>query len=180
MRFAQTLLSGVFEIDVERHSDARGSFERIYCADEFGEHGLEPPGRQSAISRNTERATLRGLHVIPEVEGETKLVRCIRGRVFDVAVDLRPGSLTHGRYISTELSAERGNALFLPRGVAHGFITLEDNSDLLYQFSQPYRAGVEAGVRWDDPMLAVEWPLTPLVISERDLSLPLLAESVFA
>lgn len=180
MRFTPTLLPGVFEIDVERHADVRGSFERIYCAEEFAEHGLELPGSQSAISRNTKRATLRGLHVIPEAEGEAKLVRCIRGRVFDVAVDVRPGSATHGRHVSTELSAERGNALFLPRGVAHGFIALEDDSDLLYQFSQPYRPGVETGVRWDDPALAIEWPLAPQVISERDLSLPLLADSVFA
>jgi dTDP-4-dehydrorhamnose 3,5-epimerase len=180
MRFAPTLLPGVFEIDIERHADARGSFERIYCSAEFAEHGLELPASQSAISRNTRQATLRGLHVIPEAEGEAKLVRCIRGRVFDVAVDIRPGSPTHGRHIAAELSAERGNALFLPRGVAHGFITLENDCDLLYQFSRSHRPGVELGLRWNDPALAIAWPLTPQVISERDLSLPLLAESTFA
>jgi dTDP-4-dehydrorhamnose 3,5-epimerase len=118
--------------------------------------------------------------VIAEDDGEAKLVRCIAGRIFDVAVDLRSGSPTHGRHISVELSAERGNALYLPRGVAHGFVTLVDNSDLLYQFSRPYRPGVETGVRWDDPTLAIEWPVTPEVISDRDRALSLLAESGFA
>lgn len=180
MRFEPTGFAGVFAIETERHEDARGSFERIYCTDEFARLGLELPDRQAAISRNRLKGTLRGLHVIPEQDGEAKLVRCISGRVFDVAVDLRPGSPTRTQHFTIELSAGRGNALFLPRGVAHGFITLEDGSDLLYQFSREHRPGVELGLRWDDPALGIAWPITPSVISDRDRGLPLLHESAFA
>lgn len=176
MRFATTGIPGVTIIEVERHDDDRGSFARIFCADEFAEQNLELPIRQAAISANRRRATLRGLHFIPEEQGEAKLVRCIRGRVFDVAVDVRPQSSTFGRHVAVELSANRQNALYLPRGVAHGFITLEDDSDILYQFSQPHRSGIERGVRWDDPDVGIDWPIAPAVISERDRALPLFAD----
>jgi dTDP-4-dehydrorhamnose 3,5-epimerase len=176
MRFEPTAIPGVCEIEVDIHADDRGSLARTYCLDEFREHGLELPDRQSAISRNRARATLRGLHFIAEDVGEAKLVRCVSGRVFDVAVDLRRGSATFGRHVAAELSADKANALYIPRGVAHGFITLEDGSDILYQFSQPHRAGLEKGVRWDDPDIAIAWPLVPAVLSERDRSLPRLAD----
>ena len=176
MRFAETAIAGVHIIDVDKHEDPRGSFARVYCADEFRAQGLELPDRQAAISHSRAKATLRGLHFIDELEGEAKLVRCIRGRIFDVAVDLRPGSPTFARHITAELSAEEGNALHLPRGVAHGFLTLKDDCDIFYQFSQPHRAGLEKGVRWDDPQIGIAWPLAPAVLSERDRALPLLSE----
>ena len=176
MHFKATVIPGVHEIEVDIHSDDRGSFARVYCLDEFRAQGLELPDRQSAISRNPMKATLRGLHFIEEDLGEAKLVRCIRGRVFDVAVDLRRSSPSFGHHVAVELSEDKANALYIPRGVAHGFITLEDSSDLLYQFSQPHRAGLEKGVRWDDPDIAVAWPLVPTSISERDRSLPRLSD----
>lgn len=176
MRFKATAIPGVHEIEVDIHSDDRGSFARVYCLDEFRAQGLELPDSQSAISRNRLKATLRGLHFIEEDCGEAKLVRCISGRVFDVAVDLRPASVSFGRHVAIELSEHKANALYIPRGVAHGFITLEDSSDLLYQFSQPHRAGLEKGVRWDDPDIAIAWPLVPANLSERDQSLPRLSD----
>lgn len=172
MQFAKTPIGGVFAISSEIHADARGSFQRSYCSAEFAEHGLEPVEAQAAISRNSLAGTLRGLHFIPEGHGEAKLVRCISGRIFDVAVDLRPASPTYLRHVSVELDAELGGALYLPRGVAHGFITLEDGCDVLYQFSREHRPGVEKGVRWDDPDLAIDWPMKPTILSDRDSALP--------
>lgn len=176
MLFTATNIAGVIIVGADRHEDERGDFTRIFCADEFAEQHLELPISQAAISHNRRAATLRGLHFIPEERGEAKLVRCIRGRIFDVAVDVRAGSPTYGCHFAIELTADRQNALFLPRGVAHGFMTIEDDCDVLYQFSEPHRAGIELGVRWDDPDIAIAWPLEPAVISPRDRTLPLLAE----
>lgn len=173
MDFAETPIGGVFAISSNVHADTRGSFQRSYCGAEFTERGLEPVEAQAAISRNTRAGTLRGLHFIPEDHGEAKLVRCIAGRIYDVAVDLRPASPTHLQHVSIELDADRGAALYLPRGVAHGFITLEDGCDVLYQFSKAHRPGVEMGVRWDDPDLSIDWPVQPVVLSDRDRALPL-------
>lgn len=176
MRFQETAICGVHVVELDKHEDERGSFARIFCTNEFRSAGLELPDCQMAISKNRHKGTLRGLHFIDEEAGEAKLVRCIRGAVFDVAVDLRRGSSTFGRYFAVSLDAENALALFLPRGVAHGFLTLEDDSDLLYQFSQPHRPGLEKGVRWDDPDIGIEWPLDPIVMSDRDRALPFLAE----
>lgn len=176
MRFVATHIDGVHIVEAQPHADERGTFSRIYCADEFRAHGLELPDRQLAISQNRQAGTLRGLHYIAAAPGETKLVRCVRGRVFDVAVDVRRQSRTFGEHVSIELSAERPNALYIPKGVAHGFLTLEPDSDILYQFSQPYRAGVDAGVRWNDPTINIHWPREPAVLSERDRALPWLAD----
>ena len=172
MRFVATSVDGVHVVESESHSDERGTFTRIYCADEFRAHGLELPDRQFAISHNQWAGTLRGLHYIAAAVGEAKLVRCIRGRVFDVAVDVRRDSRTFGQHVSIELSVERPSALYIPPGVAHGFLTLEADSDILYQFSQPYRAGIEAGVRWNDPTINIRWPREPAILSERDRALP--------
>lgn len=172
MQFTATPIGGVFAISSEVHTDVRGSFQRTYCSATFVEHDLEPVEAQAAISRNTTTGTLRGLHFIPETDGEAKLVRCITGRIFDVAVDLRPTSPTYLLHIGFELDATLSNALYLPRGVAHGFITLQDCCDVLYQFSRAHRPGLEIGVRWDDPDLAIEWPSSPTVISDRDQKLP--------
>lgn len=176
MRFVATPIGGVHVIEMESHLDERGAFSRIYCADEFSAQGLELPDRQSAISRNQRAGTLRGLHYIVPDLGEAKVIRCIRGRVFDVAVDVRRDSPTFGLHVALELSAEGGSALYIPRGVAHGFLTLEAHCDLLYQFSQPHRAGLEAGVRWNDPTINISWPREPAILSERDSSLPWLCD----
>lgn len=175
MRFEKTRIPGVTIMEPTSVADERGQFTRIFCAEEFAAQGLELPTSQSAISSNTHRGTLRGLHYIPEERGEAKLVRCVKGRIFDVAVDMRRASPAFGSHLAVELSAERHNALFLPRGVAHGFITLEDDCDVLYQFSEPHRPGLERGLRWNDPSIAINWPLSPTVISERDSVLPFLA-----
>lgn len=172
MQFTATPIGGVFAFSGGVHTDARGSFQRTYCSAAFAEHGLESVEAQAAISRNTATGTLRGLHFIPEADGEAKLVRCIAGRIFDVAVDLRPTSPTYLQHISVELDAARSNALYLPRGVAHGFITLQDDCDVLYQFSRAHRPGLEMGVRWDDPDLAIKWPMPPTILSDRDRTLP--------
>jgi dTDP-4-dehydrorhamnose 3,5-epimerase len=176
MRFVATPIDGVHLIEAEPHSDERGTFSRVYCADEFRAHGLELPDRQIAISHNRRAGTLRGLHYIVAAMGEAKLIRCTRGRVFDVAVDMRRDSRTFGLHFATELAAERATALYIPRGVAHGFMTLEADSDILYQFSQPHRAGLETGVRWNDPTIGIQWPREPAILSERDRSLPWLAD----
>ncbi len=176
MQFTATAIAGVFTVASELHADMRGSFQRSYCAKDFAAEGLEPVEAQSAISRNVAKGTLRGLHFIPEADGEAKLVRCIAGRIHDVAVDLRPASPTYRHHVTATLDAERGNALYLPRGVAHGFVTLQDASDILYQFSRAHRPGMELGVRWDDPDLAIGWPEEPTIMSNRDRALPFLRD----
>ncbi len=175
MRVSPTAIAGVVDIESDIFRDERGSFQRAYCAQEWQAAGLEPVEAQSAISRNRLPATLRGLHFIPEEDGEAKFVRCIRGRIFDVAVDLRPQSPTYRQHISRMLDADRGNALYLPRGVAHGFVTLQADSDIFYQFSRPHRPGIECGIRWDDPAIGIDWPVAPEVISQKDRDLPYLS-----
>ena len=172
MRFSATGIAGVVIVDVEPHADERGSFARLHCPDEFAAagHAFEPA--QTSLSRNPHAGTLRGLHHQPAPHGEVKLVRCVRGRIFDVAVDLRPQSPTHRRWVAQELSAETGRALLIPQGVAHGFLTLEPDSDVLYQIAPKYAPGREAGVRWNDPAFGVVWPQAPKVISPRDASYP--------
>jgi len=130
-----------------------------------------------AISHSSKQATLRGLHYIPKDKGESKLVRCLRGKVFDVAVDLRPGSPDFGQWMGCTLSYENMKALYIPRGVAHGFITLSDNVDLAYQFSSFYKPALETGVLWSDPEIAIRWPIEPHIISERDKGLPKLSNA---
>lgn len=177
MKFTNTNIPGVIEIQPELHHDERGHFARTYCAQEFEKQGLELPVSQMAISHNTKPATLRGLHYIPADEGEAKLVRCIRGKVFDVAVDLRPGSPKFGQWVGLTLSDENMTSLYIPRGVAHGFITLSENTDLAYQFSNFHRPGVEKGVLWSDPDIAIDWPINPQIVSDRDMAMPTLSDS---
>jgi dTDP-4-dehydrorhamnose 3,5-epimerase len=176
MEFAETSIPGVMRITPTPHYDTRGHFARTYCQKSFAEHGLEQPTAQMALSHNSKKGTLRGLHFIPVAEGESKLVRCVRGAIFDVAVDLRPTSSTFHQWTSIELSAENMEAFYIPRGVAHGFVTLTDDADILYQFSEPHRAGLEKGVAWNDPDIAVAWPVSPTMMSSRDEALPLLSQ----
>lgn len=172
MRFVQTDIAGVVLVEAEPHSDERGFFARLHCPEEFEAAGHPFAPAQTSLSHNARAGTLRGLHYQPAPKAETKLVRVVRGRIFDVAVDLRPDSPTHRRWTAAELSARTGRALLIPEGVAHGFLTLEDETDVLYQISPLFQPGHEAGVRWDDPAFGIEWPQAPQVISERDASYP--------
>ncbi len=174
MIFHRTGLDGAYLIEPERLSDERGFFARTWCAEEFARHGLDPAMSQCSMSFNLDRGTLRGLHYQAPPYAEAKLVRCTRGRVFDAIVDLRPASPTRNRWFAAELSADNGLTMYAPKGFAHGFQTLEDDSELFYQISAPYRPEAIRGLRWDDPTIAVPWPLPDPTISERDRTLPLL------
>lgn len=172
MRFARTAIEGVLRLEADPRSDARGSFARLHCPDEFAAAGHPFAPVQTSLSRNPHVRTLRGMHYQPAPHAETKLVRVVRGRVFDVAVDLRPGSPTHRQWVAAELSADAMDALLIPEGVAHGFLTLEPDTDVLYQIAPAYSPGREAGVRWDDPAFGVAWPAEPAVMSDRDRDYP--------
>lgn len=172
MRFVPTRLADVVEIELQPLNDARGTFARTYCEQEFRAHGLDPVGAQSSISANPKRGTLRGLHYQAPPGEEPKLVRCVRGRAFDVAVDLRPNSATLRQWVAVELDAERGNAVYIPRGWAHGFLTLADDTVIYYQTGTAHMAELARAVRWNDPAFAIAWPFSPLHINERDASAP--------
>lgn len=172
MRFAPTQIAGVVRVEAEPHRDDRGLFARLHCPEEFAAAGVSFEPVQTSVSRNPHRHTLRGLHYQPAPHGETKLVRVTRGRIFDVAVDLRPDSRTFRGWTAAELSAENLMGLFIPEGVAHGFLTLEPDTDVVYQIAPAFRPGHEAGVRWNDPAFAIAWPATPALISPRDAGYP--------
>jgi len=172
MKFIATPIPGVIRIALEPQIDARGSFARTYCEATFRAQGLEPVGIQCNISVNAKRGTLRGLHYQAAPAEEAKLVRCVRGRLFDVAVDLRPESPAFRRWLGVELDAEAGEALYIPRGCAHGFLTLADDTAVYYQMGAEYVAGLARGVRWNDPAFGISWPFAPLHISERDSTFP--------
>ena len=165
-----TKISGVFLVVPEAHHDERGFFARTWCEREFAAGGLNPRLVQCSISVNEKKGTLRGVHFQTEPYRESKLVRCTRGSLFDVALDLRPGSATFRQWVSAELTADNRHALYIPEGCAHGFLTLEDRTEALYQMSEFYQPGSAAGVRWNDPAFGIEWPFPPQVISERDSS----------
>jgi dTDP-4-dehydrorhamnose 3,5-epimerase len=170
--FTETDLAGVFAIDLERHWDERGYFARSWCQREFADQGLEVRLVQCNISYSARRGTLRGMHFQFPPHEEIKLVRCTRGRMYDVVVDLRPDSLSYGRWIAEELSPETGRMIFIPAGCAHGFQTLEDDTEVFYQMSEFYVQSAASGIRWDDPALGISWPLEVTAISDRDLSYP--------
>lgn len=172
MRFTPTEIAGVIRVEAEPHSDERGLFARLHCPEEFAAAGIPFEPAQTSVSRNPRLHTLRGMHYQPAPHAETKLVRVTRGRVFDVAVDLRPDSPTHRRWTSAELSAENLLGLFIPEGVAHGFLTLEPDSDVLYQIAPAFRSGRGKGVRWDDPAFGVAWPAAPALMSPADADYP--------
>jgi dTDP-4-dehydrorhamnose 3,5-epimerase len=176
MRFTETPLAGAFIVDIEPQADERGFFARSWCDDEFARHGLDARMAQCNISFNRRRGTVRGLHYQAAPHTEAKLVRCTQGGAWDVIVDLRPDSPTRGRWTAVELSATNRRMLFVPHGFAHGFQTLEDDTELFYQMSERYQAGLERGLRWDDPALAIAWPIPEPIISQRDRELPTLRE----
>ena len=177
MIFETTVVSGVWVLRPEPFEDERGTLARTFCEEEFRAHGIDPHVAQCSLSCNPKPGTLRGLHLQREPYGETKMVRCTRGEIFDVAVDLRADSPTFGRHHSVQLSGENGFALLMPPGVAHGFVSLVPDSDVWYQMSVPYAPDAAAGVRWDDPDLSIAWPIErPLFVSERDRKLPVLQD----
>ncbi|MBT3399062.1 MAG: dTDP-4-dehydrorhamnose 3,5-epimerase family protein [Rhodospirillaceae bacterium] len=172
MQISPTMIDEVFIMRTEPHADARGDFARSYCSEEFRAAGIDLDIVQINISRNAKRGTLRGMHFQGEPVPDPKLVRCTRGRIFDVALDLRPDSDTfcHSEY--TILSPELQNAIFVPPGCAHGFLTLEDNCEIEYLMGAPYVADLAHGVRWDDPAFDIDWPHAPALMSDRDASYP--------
>ena len=172
MRFTQADLDGAYIIDLDRHADERGFFARTWCRQEFAEQGLETALAQASISYNRRPGTLRGMHFQIEPPAETKLVRCSRGALHDVIIDLRPGSPSYRRWTAVELTADNGRMLYIPAGFAHGFITLEAHTEAYYMISEPYVPGSASGIRWDDPAFAIAWPRAVEVISERDRSWP--------
>ena len=172
MIFSGTAIAGVVVVDPEPVHDPRGAFARLHCPDDFARAGHPFSPVQTSLSRNTAARTLRGMHFQAAPKAETKLVRVVRGRAFDVCVDLRNDSPTHRRWVGVELDAERGRAVLIPEGVAHGFLTLAADTDVLYQISPAFEPGHGAGVRWDDPAFAIAWPEQPRVISERDATYP--------
>jgi dTDP-4-dehydrorhamnose 3,5-epimerase len=172
MRFIPTSLDGVFLVEQERHADARGFFARTWSARELAEHGLESALSQCSVSFNHRRGTLRGLHYQAPPFAEVKLVRCSRGALFDVAVDLRPDSPTFRSWFSAELTADNGRSLYIPRGFAHGFYTLAADTEVEYLISTEYRLESARGLRFDDPLVEIHWPGPVEVIAPRDRDYP--------
>jgi len=168
MKFLETKLPGSFIIELERLEDERGFFARSWCRREAEVHGLRPDWMQCNISFNEKRGTLRGMHWQAAPCEEIKLVRCSRGTIYDVVIDLRRDSATFMQWIGVELSAENYRMLYVPKGFAHGFLTLEDRSEVFYQMSEFYVPERALGVRWDDPAFAIEWPIDATVITEKD------------
>jgi len=172
MLFESLHIPGAVRVGIERKSDARGFFARTFCAGEFSVHGIPHELVQASISYNERRGTLRGMHFQWPPSREGKLVRCIRGRLFDVLLDLRPQSPTYLAHQSVVLDEESRDAVFIPPGVAHGFQTLVDRTEVLYQMCDFYAPDLGAGVRWNDPIFGIEWPLTEVVINDRDAGYP--------
>jgi len=171
MRFVESVLSGVWLIELDLIGDERGWFARTFDVSEFRAHGLDPAVAQCNASFNARRDTIRGMHYQTEPHAEPKLVRCVRGAVFDVAVDLRPDSPTYCRWYGVELSVDNHRLVYLPRGIAHGFQTLTHDSEVIYQMGHEHVPEAARGVRWDDPVFAIEWQPSSSsgpIISARD------------
>jgi len=166
--FVETFLKGAFVIDLEKREDDRGFFARAFCQREFAEHGLEVQVAQCNISFNERKGTLRGMHYQVSPFEEAKLVRCTRGSIYDVIIDLRRDSRTFGRTFGVELTARNRRMLYIPREFAHGFQTLEHDTEVFYQMSQYYSAEHSRGVRWNDPAFGIEWPPDERIINKRD------------
>jgi len=168
MIFEKTKLRGAFIIDLERREDNRGFFARAFCQREFEEHGLKPVIAQANIGFNKSKGTVRGMHFQYPPAAETKLVRASRGAILDVIVDLRPESPTYLQYVSVELSADNHRGIYIPERFAHGYQALEDNTETTYHVGEFYTPGSEGGLRHDDPLLGLSWPLPVAVISDKD------------
>ncbi len=172
MLFKETRLKGAYVIEPERMADSRGFFARTWCQREFEAHGLETRLVQCNISYNRKKGTLRGMHFQSAPFEEVRLVQCTKGSIFDVIIDLRPGSSTIRQWIGEQLTSENHRMLYVPKGFAHGFITLEDHSEVFYQMSEFYAPDHARGVRSNDPAFGIQWPIEVKVISDRDNSYP--------
>jgi dTDP-4-dehydrorhamnose 3,5-epimerase len=172
MIFTETLIAGAYVIEVERIEDNRGFFARTWCQREFERNGLSPRLVQCSVSFNNRKGTLRGMHYQAAPHAEAKLVRCTAGAIYDVIVDLRPDSRTLCQWFGVELTAESRRALYIPEGLAHGFLTLADETEVFYQMSEFYAPDSARGVRWDDPAFNIRWPAPVAVISPRDAAYP--------
>jgi len=172
MLFTETILKGAYLIEPEKLEDERGFFARSFCVREFEKHGLNPRLVQCNISHNIRKGTLRGMHYQKAPYAEAKLVRCTRGAIYDVIADLRPDSPCFKMNVGIRLDESNRKMLYIPEGFAHGFITLEDDSEVFYQMSEFYSPQHAAGFRWNDPFFRIQWPLEVAVISERDKTYP--------
>ena len=168
MIFTETKLKGAYIVDIKRIEDDRGFFGRAWCQKEFEEMGLSANVVQSNLSSNKKKGTLRGMHFQVTPFAESKLVRCTRGALYDVIIDLRPASPTYMQWLGVELTADSFRMLYVPENFAHGFLTLEDNTDITYQVTQFYAPGAERGIRYNDPAFNIQWPIDPQIISEKD------------
>ncbi len=175
MIFTKTTIEGVYIIDLDIKGDDRGFFARTFCREEFLAHGLEPLVEQCNLSFNHKKGTLRGMHMQIAPHPEAKYVRCIRGAVYDIVVDMRPGSPTRFAHVGVELSADNRRGIYIPPYFAHGYQTLTDDAEVAYQVSGRYAPQAERGLRYDDPKLNLSWPLEVSVINDKDLNWPLLA-----
>ncbi|MCL4179688.1 MAG: dTDP-4-dehydrorhamnose 3,5-epimerase [Verrucomicrobia bacterium] len=172
MRFTETAVTGVWLVELDLVSDDRGWFARTWCAREFEQRGLNSRLVQCNASFNARRGTLRGMHWQIPPHAETKLVRCVRGRIYDVVMDIRRDSPTYCQWCAFELAEGSGQLLYIPEGVAHGFLSLTDETEVLYQMSEVYAPDLARGIRWDDPAFGIAWPLLNPILSERDRSYP--------
>lgn len=172
MRFTDAALPGVYLIDIQPLEDERGFFARVWCRDELERKGLASDLGQMSLSFNRRKGTLRGVHYQAAPHEEVKLVRCTRGAIYDVLLDLRRDSPTFRQWISAELTAENRRTLYVPKGIAHGFQTLADDTEILYQISEFHHPESARGVRWDDPAFGIDWPDRRPILSERDASYP--------
>jgi len=172
MRFNEIPVSGAFIVEPEARSDERGLFSRLWCRDELAGRGLSGEFVQCNDSVSACAGTLRGLHFQLAPHEEVKLVRCVRGAIFDVLVDLRPASSSYLRWVGVELTARERSMVYAPRGCAHGYLTLEDDTEVVYAVTAPYQPSAERGVRWNDPLFGICWPIPPTIISEKDRAWP--------
>lgn len=172
MIFTETKLKGAFILEIKKLEDERGFFGRSWCANELGEHGLKSDIKQVNTSLSLKKGTIRGMHYQNDPFQETKLVRCTRGAIYDVIIDLRKNSPTYKQWMGVELTQDNYKMLYVPEDFAHGFITLEDNCEVSYLVTQFYTPGAESGIRWDDPSFNIQWPIRPTVISEKDKNHP--------
>jgi len=178
MLFNKTPLDGAYTIDLDKKGDDRGFFARFFCTEEFKQHGLDQHYVQVNNSLSAYKGTLRGMHYQLAPKAESKLVRCIKGALYDVILDLREGSPTFGQWYGTELTAENRKMMYVPKGFGHGFITLSDDTEALYMVSEFYAPQLERGIRWNDPRFNIQWPIAPKIVSDKDSAHPDFAPSI--
>lgn len=172
MIFTETKLKGAFVLEIKKLEDDRGFFGRAWCANEMADHGLKSEIKQVNMSLSLKKGTLRGMHYQNDPFQETKVVRCTKGAIFDIIIDLRKDSPTYKQWVGVELTEHNYKMLYVPEDFAHGFITLEDNTEVTYLVSQFYTPGAEAGIRWDDPAFGIELPIDPVIITDKDRTHP--------